>query len=101
MAAKPPARRKPTRSSVFPRQPSALDRLPSSTDSDSRPPAGSEAGLAFRIAGLEARVKAEARIANERLARLEARVDRIAHALHRLIVARADDDEPASDGEDE
>ena len=84
-----PKRRKPART---PKKPAPARPAPPVTG-------GTEAGLPFRIAGLEARVKAEARIANERLARLEARVDRIAHALHRLIVARAD--EPASDGEDE
>lgn len=43
-------------------------------------------------------MKAEARIANERLSKLETRVARMAEALHRLIAAR---DEQPSDSENE
>ncbi len=51
------------------------------------PPEGP--GLAFRIAGLESRVKAEARIAQARIEKLEARVERIAAALTRRGAPRS------------
>lgn len=79
MTAKPPARRKPIRQA----------------------PAGPALGvtsLLLRVSGIEARVKAEAQVAATRFARIEARLDRIAAALHRLIAAR--DDNP-SDSENE
>lgn len=49
------------------------------------------------MVGLESRVQAEARVAGERMRKLEMRVDRIAFALRRLL---AEDSNP-SDSEDE
>ena len=88
MAKKPPAMRKPRRSTATGYRP------------DPPPAAGeyrSAAGLPFRVAGIEARVKAEARIANERITKLEERVSRMAAVLRDLLAERSN----PSDSEDE
>ena len=58
-----------------------------------------DVSLALRIAGLESRVKAEARVAQARIEKLEARVERIAAALRREISSRTESN--PSDSEDE